>query len=351
MNPCDMLGALTRRSNWESRSISAENPTGEKGGGARSVPPKNGHAASRLGKGWKANAWITLKAGATTTLVDIDGPGALRHIWCTVKPEAFRRCVLRFFWDGEGTPSIETPLGDFFCNGFGKRADVNSLPIAVCPDGGFNCYFPMPFRRHARVTIENQGPDDIEGFFYQFDYALGDVPDDALYFHAQYRQETPVQYKREYTVLDGVTGAGNYAGTYFAWTQTTDGWWGEGEIKFYIDGDGEHPTICGTGTEDYLGGAWGFGERTYSTPFLGYHFREADPQGYGVPKHGSYHWHILDPIHFREDLRVTIQDLGWGVQGLEPRRDHIASLAYWYQTEPHGAFPAFPDVGAIVGTV
>ena len=346
-----MLGSLTRFSAWESRSISAENPSGAKGGGARSVPPTQGHAASRLGKGWKARSHISLPAGATVTLADVDGPGVLRHIWMTVKPEAYRRCILRFFWDGEETPSIETPLGDFFCNGFGKRADVNSLPIAVCADGGFNCYFPMPFRKHATVTIENQGREDVEGFYYQFDYALGEVPDDVLCLHAQYRQETPVQYKREHTILDGVAGGGNYVGTYFAWQQTTDGWWGEGEIKFYIDGDDESPTLCGTGTEDYLGGAWGFADRTYSTPFLGYHFRDVAAENYGVPKHGAYRWHIMDPIHFRTDLRVTIQDLGWGAQGLEPRQDHIASVAYWYQVEPHGAFPEMPGLVARVGTV
>ena len=348
---CDILGSLARQGAWESRSICAENPNGDKAGGARTVPPESGSAASRLGKGWKARPCITLSAGQTTTLVDVDGPGVFRHIWITVRPEAYRRCIMRFFWDDETTPSVEAPLGDFFCNGFGKRADVNSLPIAVCADGGFNCYFAMPFRKHARVTIENQGAESIDGFFYQFDYALGEVPGDALCFHAQHRQETPVQYKREYTILDGVEGAGNYVGTYFAWQQTTDGWWGEGEIKFYIDGDSEHPTICGTGTEDYLGGAWGFANRTYSTPFLGYHLRDVGADNYGTPKHGAYRWHIMDPVHFRKDLRVTIQDLGWGAQGLEPRQDRIASVAYWYQTEPHGAFPEMPGLVARVGTV
>ena len=345
-----LLGGLTRPSVWESRSISAENPTGAKGGGARTVPPAQGDAASRLGKGWKARGSITLPAKETVTLFDVDGPAVIRHIWITVDTPALAGCILRFYWDGETTPSIEAPLGDFFCCGFGKRADVNSLPIAVCPEGGMNCYFPMPFRRHGKVTIENQLPTDQGGFYYQFDYALGPVPEDALRFHAQYRQETPVAYKREYTILDNVIGAGNYVGTYFAWLQTTDGWWGEGEIKFYIDGDDEYPTLCGTGTEDYLGGAWGFGDRTYSTPFLGYHFRETEPGA--APKHGAYRWHVMDPVHFQTDLRVTIQDLGWAVGGLlEARQDHIRSVAYWYQTEPHGPFPALPDYVARVGTL
>ncbi|MFH0965976.1 MAG: glycoside hydrolase family 172 protein [Planctomycetota bacterium] len=344
-----LLSGISRPSAWESRSVSAENPKGEKEGGARSVPPTEGHAASRLGKGWKARASITLPAHEAVTLFDVGGPAVLRHIWITVDPKAYRRCLLRFFWDGEATPSVEVPLGDFFCSGFGRRVDINSLPIAVCPEGGCNSYFPMPFRKHARVTIENQGREDISGFYYQFDYALGEVPADELYFHAQWRLEAPVQYKREYTILDFVKGTGHYVGTYFAWEQTTDGWWGEGEIKFYVDGDKEYPTICGTGTEDYLGGAWGFGSRSYSTAFLGYQRHAAE--GECVPKHGAYRWHVLDPIHFRKDLRVTIQDLGWGLAGLEARRDNIASVAYWYQTEPHGKFPELPGSVERVGTI
>jgi len=290
---------------------------------------------------------ITLAAGETVTLAEIDGPGVVQHIWITVRETAYRNCILRMFWDGERTPSVEAPLGDFFANGHGRRALVNSLPMAVNPSGGFNCYWPMPFRGAARITIENQHGEDIGGFFYQVTYALTEVPEAAAYLHAQWRRSVTTRECPEHVILDGVTGQGHYVGTYLAWTQMSDGWWGEGEVKFYLDGDAEHPTICGTGTEDYFGGAWCFytpkdslGEE-FSTPFLGY------PQRVGeegkVPKHGLYRWHVMDPIRFKKDLRVTIQALGWWPNGkFQPLTDDIASTAWWYQAEPHGKFPEMP---------
>jgi len=174
----------------------------------------------------------------------------------------------------------------------------------VNPSGGFNCYWPMPFNERARITIESQHLEDIEGFFYQITYALGNIADNAAYFHAQWRRSMTTRELPEHTIVDGVKGEGQYVGTYLAWTQFSDGWWGEGEVKFYIDGDQGYPTICGTGTEDYFGGAWGFGDETYSTSFLGYplYHREEGK----VPKHGLYRWHIMDPIRFDEDLRVTV---------------------------------------------
>lgn len=330
------LSAIPFLSNAESRSISAENPRGEKGGGAREVPGPDS-PASDLGKGWKARPCITLKKGSTTTLADINGPGIIHHLWITVSEKAYRDCILRFFWDSEESPSIEVPIGDFFCNGHGLRCKINSLPVAVNPSGGFNCYLPMPFRSHALITIENQHSDDIEGFFYQVNYSLTDIPDNAAYLHARWRRSMTSRDKPEHTILDGVKGRGHYIGTYLAWTQLSDGWWGEGEVKFFIDGDKEHPTICGTGTEDYFGGAWCFGE-TYSTPFLGYPLWQKEPGQ--VPKHGLYRWHIMDPVRFKKDLCVTIQALGWWPnKKFQPLTDDIASVAYWYQTEPHAPFP------------
>ncbi len=327
-------------SDAETRSISAENPDGSRGGGAKEVPDAYS-PASDLGPGWKVRPCITLKAGETTTLADIEGPGIIQHIWITVHPNAYRDCVLRFFWDDEQAPSVEVPLGDFFCNGHGLRYNVVSIPVAVNPSGGFNCYWPMPFRKRARITIENQRWEDIGGFFYQITYALCEVPDEAAYFHAQWRRSMTTRECPEHVILDGVRGRGHYVGTFLAWTQLSDGWWGEGEIKFYIDGDTDHPTICGTGTEDYFGGAWGFGGETYTGPFLGYPLYQREPGC--VPKHGLYRWHILDPIRFRSDLRVTIQALGWWPNGkFQPLTDDIASTAYWYQTEPHADFPTLP---------
>ena len=333
------LGGLPLTKEVQTRSISAENPTGEKGGGAKAVPDE-ASPARKLGVGWKVRPCITLPAGETVELARIEGPGTIQHIWMTVNAKAYRDCVLRFYWDGEETPSVEVLLGDFFANGHGLRYNVNSLPVAVNPKGGFNCYWPMPFRKSALITIENQRWEDITGFFYQITYALGEVPEEALYFHAQWRRSMTSRERPEHTILDGVRGRGHYVGTFLAWTQLSNGWWGEGEVKFYIDGDTDHPTICGTGTEDYFGGAWCFGD-TYSTAFLGYPLWRKEPGE--VPRHAMYRWHIMDPIVFRQDIKVTIQALGWWPDGtFQPLTDDIASVAYWYQAEPHSSFPELP---------
>jgi len=341
------LGALPLVDACETRSISAENPTGEKSGGAREVPDKE-HPASELGKGMKVRPCIPLPAGSTTALAEIEGPATIQHIWITADPKAYRDCILRFYWDGEELPSVEAPLGDFFACGHGLRTEVSSLPVAVNPSGGFNSYWPMPFRRKAKITVENQRWEAIGGFFYQITYALGPVPDDAAYFHAQWRRSVTRRDWPGHVILDNVNGQGHYVGTYIAWTQLSNGWWGEGEVKFYIDGDDEYPTICGTGTEDYFGGAWGFHgsdgrEESFSTPFLGLPLVRQERNE--VPKYGLYRWHVMDPIRFKRDLRVTIQALGWWPNGkFQPLVDDIASVAYWYQTEPHAEFPAMPSL-------
>ena len=307
------------------RSITAENPRGEVGGGGR--------AASNLGVGRKGEPCITLAAGSNTVLADIEGTGVIQHIWFTVTDKTdkgvfvLRDLVLRMYWDGEDTPSVEAPLGDFFCCGFGQRAIVSSLPIAVNPTGGMNCFFPMPFGSRARIEIENQHPADIFGFFYAINYSLVDaLPGEAGRFHAQWRRENPTKKGEDFTILSGVEGEGQYVGTYLAWNAMQRYWWGEGEIKFYIDDDGEFPTICGTGTEDYVGGAWCFyqkdgqgviRETTYSTPFLGYPFYSRDdasqPEKFGLDAqcmHGLYRFHLMDPIRFEKKLRVAIQQIG-----------------------------------------
>ncbi len=336
------LGMLPLVQDAETRSISAENPTGERGGGARGIPASD-NPASQLGKGWKVRPCITLEAESTTTLADIKGSGVIQHIWITLDHKAYRDIILRFYWDDEQEPSIEVPIGDFFCNGHGLKYNVNALPISVNPSGGLNCYFPMPFRTHARITIENQRWEPIHGVYYQITYSLSALPDRAAYLHAQWRRSMTSREKPEHTILDGVKGTGHYVGTFLAWTQFSNGWWGEGEIKFFIDGDAEYPTICGTGTEDYVGGAWCFNGETYSTPFLGYPlFHKTEGE---VPRHGLYRFHILDPIRFKQDLKVTIQALGWWQNGkFQPLTDDIASVAYWYQTEPHTSFPALPSM-------
>ncbi|MGE5599643.1 MAG: glycoside hydrolase family 172 protein [Bacteroidota bacterium] len=331
------LPLLTDR---ETRSVSGENPDGRKGGGARHVPEPDNYA-SELGRGWKARPCITLPARTETTLADLAGPGIIQHIWLTVDPRRFRSFILRMYWDGEDEPSVETPLGDFFACTHGQRCRVNSLPVAVNPTGGCNAYWPMPFARHARVTLENPLPKDVGWFYYQITYALGEVPDEAGRFHAQWRRAETRTELPEHVILEGVRGHGHYVGTVLAWTQRTDCWWGEGEVKFFLDGDEEYPTICGTGTEDYFGGAWGLAE-TFCAPFTGYPYWDKESVH---PRHGLYRWHLPDPIHFRRNLRVTIQTLGFRPgEKFIPLADDVASLALWYQDEPHHRFPAMPPL-------
>jgi hypothetical protein len=339
-------------SHAKTRSISAENPTGEKGKGGMATEGAGARAARDLGQGWKVSPCITLPARTTVTLAEIQGPGTIQHIWNTVHPDWWRRLVFRAYWDDEPTPSIETPLGDFFCNGWCRRCNVNSLPIAVNPAGGFNSYWPMPFRRSARITIENLWDEDCHGYYYQITYALTEVPEEAGYLHAQFRRSNPLPYKQVHTLLDGVQGQGHYVGTYLAWQVNNNGWWGEGEMKFYLDGDGDFATIVGTGTEDYFGGAWNFEHPpgqygVYSTPFLG--MPQVIMAGEGgmyqsQQRHGMYRWHIPDPIRFENDIRVTIQALGWRSGGRYlPLQDDISSTVWWYQREPHAPFPPLPD--------
>ncbi len=350
-----LFGDITRLSDARTRSISAENPTGEKGrGGMATHGTGIPGPASDLGQGWKVSPSIRIEPFATVTLAEIGGSGVIQHIWLTVAPAFWRRLVLRCYWDDEPTPSIETPLGDFFCNGWGVRCNVNSLMIAVNPAGGFNSYWAMPFRQGARITLESLSKDRIDGFYYQITYAETAVPDDAAYLHAQWRRSNPLAYQTPHTLLDGVQGHGHYVGTYLAWGVNNNNWWGEGEIKFYLDGDAEFPTICGTGTEDYFGGAWNFehpaGEYgSYSTPFLGMP-QVITPDGLyrAQQRFGMYRWHVPDPIRFQRDLRVTIQALGWRSEGrFLPLQDDIASTAFWYQREPHALFPALPDRDAL----
>ncbi len=266
--------------------------------------------------------------------------------------------MLRFYWDGEDAPSVEVPLGDFFCCGWCERTNVNSLPVAVNPAGGFNCYWEMPFHTHARVTIENLSPDAVENLFYQIDYTLTDVHKDCATFHAQWRRSNPVPYMDVHTLLDGVQGWGHYVGTYLAWGSNNNGWWGEGEVKFYLDGDTDWPTICGTGTEDYFGGAWCFEQpegryATYSTPFLGLpQIIMPDGLWRSQQRFGMYRWHVMDPVRFERDLRVTVQALGWrsalnGQRRFLPLQDDIASTAFWYQAEPHAPFPQAPTFNQV----
>lgn len=341
------------------RSISAENFTGAKGSGAMAIEGTGATAASLLGKGWKVSPSIDIPAGETATLAEIDGPGSITHIWCTTAPHAaWRSSILRVYWDGSEVPAIEVPLGDFFCSGWNTWAQVSSIPVAANPNGGFNCYWPMPFRGAARITLENVAAEQMT-LYYQVDYELGEIGDDAAYLHAQWRRSHPVPRGEDHVVLDGVTGRGQYVGTYMAWATNDPGWWGEGELKFFLDGDDEYPTICGTGTEDYFGGAWNFdvagqGYTEFTTPYLGMP-QVLRPDGLyaSQQRFGMYRWHVLDPIRFATDLRVTVQSLGIGPghhNGLphryRPTSDDIASTALFYLDRP-GGLGAHPGFGLL----
>ncbi len=354
------LGSLPLLRNIRSRAINAENPHGEKG--------KGGMAASHLGPSRKGSPCLrNIASGDTVTLAEIEGPGMITHIWITVDNKTsdadcyvLRDLVLRMYWDDEEIPSVESPLGDFFCCGFARDCLVDSMPIAVVPARGMNSYFQIPFRKKAKITIENQHDNAIPAFFYQIDYCLYDeLPEQTAYFHAQWKRQHITKLQEDYVILDDVKGKGHYIGTYVALTTLERYWWGEGEVKFYIDGDREYPTICGTGMEDYFGGSWSFAsqvngktvENTYCTPFLGYPYYSRHDELIHNPYHnddcppmrGFYRWHILDPIYFEEDLKVTVQQIGVCSKGLFERQDDLASVAYWYQSEPHNAFESLME--------
>lgn len=335
----------------KTRSICAENPTGAPGMGGR-CPLEEGvakSAARDLGIGWKVNPYIRIPAKTTWTLADIEGQGVINHIWLT-PTGSWRDLIIRFYWDNCQQPSVECPVGDFFCMGWNKFSQINSLPVCVNPGSAFNCYWQMPFRKNCKITMENLS-DETLSVYYQIDYSLEEVAEDAAYFHAQFRRVNPLPYKEVYTIVDGIEGEGQYVGTYMAWGVNNNGWWGEGEIKFYIDDDDEYPTICGTGTEDYFCGSYDFENpythdryESFSTPYTGLQLVRTDALYQSQKRFGMYRFHITDPIRFEKKLKVTIQALGWRSGGRYlPMQDDIASVAFWYQKEPARKFPKLPD--------
>ena len=355
-NPFNTLPLLKT---GRSCSINWENRTGKKGAACQT--------ASQLGKSRKGSPCVpAILPGETVVLADIQDCGEIQHIWCTVTDTTnagrfvLRDLILRMYWDGETEPSVESPLGDFFLNGFGRGYMVNSLMMTVNPKRGMNSFLAMPFRTRAKITLENQHASQIPAFFYQIDYVAEREPaDTAAYFHAQWRRERITQLQKDYVLLDNVRGSGHYIGTYLGLQTLERYWWGEGEMKFYIDDDNRFPSLCSTGTEDYFGGAWSFGgntdergymlEKTYCTPFMGYPFYSCEDTFHSdyfnrdcPPMRSFYRWHIADPILFSRNLRVELQQIGVGEQGLFERQDDVCSVSYWYQTEPHQTFVALP---------
>jgi len=349
------MGGIALGRDAQSFSVCAENPTGGKGMGGRAELAEgvSGGAARDLGRGWKVNPYVRIPAGETATLMDVRGEGSIGQIWLTAS-RPWRNGILRFYWDDSKTPAVECPVGDFFCCGWNEYTPVRSLPVCVNPQNGFNCYWPMPFKTRARVTFENRSEDRCI-LYYQINYSLHALPPEALYFCAQFRRQNPLPYMESYTILDNVAGRGHFAGTYMAWGVNNNGWWGEGEIKFYIDGDEEFPTICGTGTEDYFGGAYDF-ENTkthqyeeFCSPYTGL-CQVLRPDGLYMAqtRFGLYRFHLTDPVCFARDLRVTMQALGWRSGGRYlPLQDDIASVAFWYQASPSPALPPLPGTDAM----
>ncbi len=331
-----MLNNLTRKRNVETFSICPENPTGAKGNGGRAIEGSASYASRELGVGWKVNPYIVIGAGKKAVLADVEGQGAIKHIWITDGAKAGRLLILRIYFDGQKNPSVNVPLSDFFLNcDYKEFRQISSLPICFNPGKAMNSYFEMPYFKSFKIEIENIDNVDCP-VYYQIDCERKEIPNDSLYFHAQFRRVNPLPYKEVYTVLDGVNGNGVYVGTYLHWNVKSNGWWGEGEFKFYIDGDKEFPTICGTGTEDYFCGAYNFDVKgkyvEYSTAYAGLtKVCETDNIYKSQRGFDMYRFHIVDPIYFKNNLKVTVQALGWRSEGRYlPLQDDISSVAYWY---------------------
>lgn len=346
------MNELSMLSDAKTRSICPENFTGEAGkGGMCKLEDGNAQYAARdLGTGWKVNPYIFIEPGETFEIANIEGSGIIQHIWMT-PTGVWRNVIIRFYWDDQENPSVEAPVGDFFASGWNQYAQLSSLAVCVNPGSAFNCYWQMPFRKRCRITLENIGEERVT-YYYQIDYTLTEVPEECAYFHAQFRRTNPLPYKSVYTIIDGIEGKGHYVGTYMAWGVNNKGWWGEGEIKFFVDNDKEYPTICGTGTEDYFCGSYNFEDPKthdryveFTTPYAGLHQVITPDSLYSSQfRFGMYRWHVTDPIRFEEKLSVNIQALGWREGGRYlPLQDDIASVAYWYQTLPTAKFPELPS--------
>ncbi len=293
--------------------------------------------------------WVTVEPGQEATLLKVSGAGVVTHIWFTINspdPMHLKNLVLRAWWDGEPSPSIEVPVGDFFGLGLGEYFVYQSELLAVAPIKALNAYFPMPFATAGRLTLTNEGPAPTRSLYFAVDYVtLPNLPNDLGRFHAQFRQAAPCKAvesdgknlsgRDNYIFLDAA-GKGHFLGVTQAVLQNEEGWFGEGDDMIFIDGS-DLPTINGTGTEDYYNGAWDFGGQPFANLHQGAPYI-ADPERIGG-RYCIYRWHLEGPIAFENSIRVTIEH-----GAANDRSDNFYSVAYWYQTEPHAAFPALPAV-------
>ncbi len=304
--------------------------------------------------------FVKLARGETITLLDDSGPAIITHIWITIaSPETYhlKKLVLRMFWDDEISPSVEAPVGDFFGLGLGDYFHFESVPLSVAPDKALNCFFPMPFRKRARITVTNEGSENVDAFYFNIDYEAfkKDLTADTMYFHAQYRQATPAKGWTNHWEsndapaviarknLDGednyvwleASGPGHFVGVTMSILQNQDGWWGEGDDMFFVDGE-KRPSINGTGSEDYFLGAWDFGDQPFSYGLYGAPVKGPELAG---SRSSVYRFHLDSPIPFTKSLKATIEH-----GHANHRSDNLFSVAYWYQKEPHAPFPALPAV-------
>ncbi len=312
-----------------SRSICFENPTGAPGAG--------GKAASNLGVGRKGAPAITLNIGQSVQLCDIQGPGTIRHIWMTTSnnPMNLRSLVIRAWWDGQAHPSIECPIGDFMGFAHGRVMPYFSAVHSVGRNAGMNIWLPMPFTTGAKFTLTNEGKENVP-LFYQIDYTEGDNhPADVGRLHVLFRRENPTTQKRDFELLPQRTGKGRYIGAVIGiHNQHPDLWWGEGEIKIYMDGDTNFPTIVGTGSEDYIGLSYG----VQQTPYF-YNGCSLDDNNFV----SMYRWHLPDPIYWKKEARITIQQIAWK-DGLAEIQDDWSTATFWYEPVPSAALPTLPNV-------
>jgi len=314
-----------------SRSICFENPTG--------APGEGGKAASKLGVGRKGAPSISLKAGQEVQLCDIEGPGTIRHIWMTTsnKPMNLRSLVIRAWWDGQTHPSVECPIGDFMGFAHGKVMPYFSAVHSLGRNAGMNIWLPMPFRTRARMTLTNEGQQAVP-LFYQVDYTIADEhPEDVGRLHVLFRRENPTTQKQDFELLPKRIGKGRYIGALIGIRNMhPNQWWGEGEIKIFMDGDTEFPTIVGTGSEDYVGLSYGMQQ----TPYLynGCNLNESNFVS-------MYRWHLPDPIYWNEEVFITIQQISWQ-KGLAETHDDWSTATFWYEPVPSAPLPPLPGVAA-----
>lgn len=324
------VGSLPLILDVESRAITMENPNGLPGEGGKAGDGRKG-----------APCYLDLKPGETFSMMDIEECGVIRHIWMTVRPnqEHYRNAIIRMYWDGSDIPSVEAPLLDFFAQAHGVNKPLESTLICVTEGRGLNCYFQMPFAKGAKITLENDSESTIPNIFFQIDYdVLPSLPENTGRFHAQWRRQNPTVKKDDYVIVDNIDAPGVYIGTMIGVRTLGPNWWGEGEVKFYVNGDTAYPTLCGTGTEDYFCSAWGLG--TYQNLYHGCTLNEKKNEDTRYVS--LYRWHVADPIRFKSLKKVTVQQIGWR-NGLFERSDDWCSMAYWYQKGINRHFPELPD--------